>query len=369
MNPCLDALRRRFRSLGVANFILTKFSDIHFEESANIRYLCGFSGSNGLLLVTGRDAFLITDGRYKTQAEAETSGVQVFTYSGGMSVADAFAKELKSNKAIRLRGRTGIEQSRMTVEAADALRNHFPKIELVGTSGVVEGLQAVKSPDEIALIRKAVAATDKVFETILPLIKPGIRESELAAEITYQHKKFGAEKDAFEPIVASGKRSALPHGIASDKKIARGDFVTIDMGCSLGGYTSDMTRTVVVGKATAEQRKVYGLVLKAQQAACEAVQAGLACADLDRVARTIIADGGHKDHFTHGLGHGIGMEVHTAPRVSALSKDVLRAGMVVTIEPGVYIPDWGGVRIEDDVVVRDGGGEVLNRSEKRLIEV
>ncbi len=365
----IDALRRKFRSLGVANFLLTKLSDIHHEGSSSIRYLCGFTGSNATLLITGKDAFLLTDGRYVTQAKEQVKGATVIISGGGSSAADGFVRELKTNKAIKIRGRVGFEIARLTYDMHRSFTAAFPSAPLVETTAVVEQIAAVKEAAEIAATRRAVEITDKVFNSLLSDIKPGVTELEISAEVTYRHMKFGAEGDAFEPIVASGLRSALPHGRASMKKIKSGEFVTLDIGCIADGYTSDMTRTVVVGKASAEQKKIYAIVLDAQQRAAEAVKPGAGCADLDLLARKIITDAGYGDYFTHSLGHGIGLEVHGHPRLFKNSKDKLVTGNIVTIEPGIYISDFGGVRIEDDVVVTADGGEILNKSPKHLIEL
>ncbi len=365
----LDALRRKFRSLGVANFLLTKFSDIHHEGSSSIRYLCGFTGSNAVLLITGKDAFLLTDGRYINQAKEQVKGAIVITSGGGTSAADGFVQEFKVNKSIKFRGRVGFEVSRMTYQMHQLFTETFPDSPLVETTAVVEQIASVKDESEIAATRRAVEITDQVFLSLLADIKPGVSEMDIAAEITYRHMKFGAERDAFDPIVASGLRSALPHGRASMKKINSGDFVTLDIGCVADGYTSDMTRTVVVGKASAEQKKVYSTVLEAQEKAAAAVCPGAKCADLDLFARKIISDAGYGDYFTHSLGHGIGLEVHAYPRLHKNSKDKLVPGNIVTIEPGIYINDFGGVRIEDDVVVTADGGEILNKSPKNLIEL
>lgn len=369
MEERLEAVRRRFRSLGVSNFIFTKFSDVHHEHYANISYLCGFTGSNALLLVTGRDAYLITDGRYLNQAQAQVKGAKVFTYSNGSSLADAFVRELKQNKEIRFRGRVGFEVSRMTVDFLQQFEKTFPNVALVEARDVAEQIAAVKDESEIAATRKACSITDKVFQSLLGEIKPGMTEMELAAEVTYRHMKFGAERDSFEPIVASGERSALPHGRASMKKIKKGDFITFDIGCVADSYTSDMTRTIVVGKASAEQKKIYNLVLDAQKRSADAVQPGASCTELDGIARKIITDGGYGDKFTHSLGHGIGQEVHAYPRLHKASKDKLVVGNIVTIEPGIYVSGFGGVRIEDDVVVTTDGHEILTKSPKELIEL
>lgn len=369
MQQRLDALRRKFRSLGIANFFLTKLSDIHHEGSSSIRYLCGFTGSNAALLVTGSDAYLLTDGRYLNQANEQVKNAKVIIYSGGANASDAFVRELKSNKNIKLRGKVGFETARMTYEMHKAFSEAFPKSSLIETNGVVEQIAAVKDEAEIAATRKAVEITDKVFNSLLDDIKPGMTEMDIAAEVTYRHMKFGAERNSFDPIVASGLRSALPHGRASMKKIKSGDFVTLDIGCFYDGYSSDMTRTIVVGKASGEQKKVYNVVLEAQQRAAAMVAEGVKCADLDLLARKIITDAGYGEYFTHSLGHGVGLEVHGMPRLHKNAKDKLVAGNIVTIEPGIYISDFGGVRIEDDVVVTSDGGDILNKSPKHLIEL
>jgi len=361
MDQRINLLRRRFRSLGVANFLVRRLS--------NVRWLCGFTGSNGLLLVTGQDAHFITDGRYKNQANEQVKGAQIHIFSGGNNISDAFIREMKVNREIKFRGRIGIEAPFMTVEFYQMLRRTFPKSGLVETENVVEDLMMQKDKNEIKLIRNAVKITDEVFNEILAMIKPGVSEREIAAEITYLHMKKGAEKNSFESIVASGPRSALPHGIASDRKIGKNEFVTIDMGCFFKGYPSDMTRTVVVGKATNKQRDIYNVVLEAQKKAIKAAKPGAKCSDVDAVARNFITTAGYGDYFTHGLGHGLSFEVHARPTVSRISKTILKPGMVITIEPGIYIEGFGGVRIEDDIVITEKGCEILNRSPKNLIEL
>jgi len=331
--------------------------------------LCGYTGSNGILLVTSRDAYFITDGRYSNQAKEQVRDAKVFTYSNGKSVADAFIRELQNNKEIKFRGRVGIETQFMTIEFYQILGHTFSNSPLIETELVIEELAMVKEDNEIECIRKAVEITDKVFETVLPMVKPGVRELDLAAEVGYHHQKFGAQKNGFETIVASGPRSALPHGIASSRKIKKGDFVTFDMGCMFEGYASDMTRTVVVGKATKKQKKIYDVIFEAQAKAIEMVTPGNICSSADAVARKIISDAGYGSNFTHGLGHGLGLEVHARPVLNKTCKTRLKPGMVVTVEPGIYIDGYGGVRIEDDVLVTKDGNEVLNRSPKHLIEL
>ncbi len=366
MEDRLNRLRSKFRSLGVANFIATNFESF---KQTNIAYLCGYTGSNGLLLVTKREAYLITDGRYTTQALKEVKGAKVFIYSGGKSAVDAFMQEMKNNREIKFRGRIGIEAQYATAELIANLRATFPNSELIETTGVVEQVASIKDKDEIELIRKAVDITDKTFTEVLRHIKPGVSEKELSAEITYNHLKNGADKDSFESIVASGPRSAMPHGLASQRKIQSGDFITFDIGCFYKRYASDMTRTVVLGKADSRQREIYRIVQEAQQTAIDALKPGVRGSEIDKIARRIITDAGYGDKFIHGLGHGLGHLVHERPVLNTKAIDILKPGNVVTVEPGIYIEGFGGVRIEDDVVITDDGHEVLNRSPKELMEL
>lgn len=372
MNPTerLDLLRKRMRSKGLGYFLVAKFSDIHSGSGANIRWLCGFSGSNAVLALSSRRAVLITDGRYATQAQEETGGkVEIVVYQPAATLAQSFANSLNECGIFRRQGKIGFEAARLTYDFYQALRERFPHHTFVPLYGIVENLQVIKEPEEVDAIRTAAVISDRVFREVLPIIKPGVSELEVAAEITCRHRRYGAYKDAFDSIVASGVRSALPHGIASPKIIEEGDFVTLDFGCYADGYVCDVTRTVVVGNPSEEQIKVYDTVLSAQEAAIKAVRPGVSARKVDRVARERIAQAGYGSYFTHGLGHGIGMEVHAAPRLNSTSRDRLQPGMVITIEPGIYIPGWGGVRIEDDVLVTETGAEVLTTSPKQLIKV
>ncbi len=227
----------------------------------------------------------------------------------------------------------------------------------------------MKDEGEVALIRYATRITDKVFRKILSLVRPGVRECDIAAEISYWHRKYGAECDAFDPIVASGERGALPHARASEKIIRRGEMVILDFGCCYRGYHSDLTRTVSVGKPSAEMKKVYRIVYDAQMKAIDAVHSGVSARSVDAVARKHIRQNGYGRYFIHSLGHGLGIHVHEPLRLSVLSKSILQTGNVMTIEPGIYIPGCGGVRIEDDIVVKENGCEVLTKSPKELITV
>ncbi len=330
----------------------------------NVRYLSGYNGSNGMLVITPSQSFFLTDFRYWEQAKKQVKGSKIIF--GERDLFDDLPKlaVLKSRR-IKL----GFEPENISFTLHQRLKKLLPEALLVPTEKFVEFLMMIKDKEELENIKKAVQITDRVFSQILNFIQPGITEQDLASEIEYMMKKDGAEGPAFDTIVASGIRSALPHGRASQKKIKKGEFVTFDMGALVDGYCADMTRTIVIGKAKPRQKKVYQLVLKAQKKAISSARAGLRCDKLDKVARDVIKKAGFGKYFGHGLGHGIGLLVHDLPKLTTKSTEVLMPGMVVTVEPGVYIPNWGGVRIEDDVIITKKGCEVLNRSPKNLLEI
>jgi len=330
----------------------------------NIRYLCGFSGSAGLMIIKPHRAYFITDFRYKDQSAQQVKGAKV-TISKGDCISAL--KDLTEFHGKNLR--YGYEADHLICHDLKRIQDGLKGVLLIPTTEAVEQFSVVKDKTEIALIRKAIEITDTAFERILGYLRPGLRENEVCAELEYQMMTLGSDKPAFETIVASGYRSALPHGVASDKKIARGDFVTFDFGASYRGYVADMTRTVVVGKATSRQKKIYGLVSKAQAVAVKKVRAGVEGKVVDKAARDIIDRAGYKKYFGHGIGHGIGIYVHSKPNMGSKSTEILKKGMVVTIEPGIYLPGWGGVRIEDDVLVTTTGCIVLNKTTKKLLEV
>jgi Xaa-Pro aminopeptidase len=255
------------------------------------------------------------------------------------------------------------------VATLEGFKRDFPTLEFVSTTGVFENLRRRKTPEEIGLIRKAAELADRGFGHILPLLKPGIQEIEVALELEYFLRKNGSEGLAFATTVASGERSAMPHGGASERTVQQGELVTLDFGCVVGGYCSDMTRTVAVGKVSDELRSIYQAVLEAQTLALEAVGSGKRGQDLDALARNHLASRGYGEHFTHGLGHGVGLFVHEGPSLNQTSQDTLEASNVVTIEPGVYIPHLAGCRIEDLVLVTQNGQEVLSKSPKHLLEL
>jgi Xaa-Pro aminopeptidase len=349
----LNHLRAQFALLKVDSFLVT--------FPPHLRYLSGFSGSTGAGLITAGGATLLTDGRYADQVKSEVRQWRIAICPDGV------LEEIKRRRLLQPGQRVGFDGNTLTYAQYSLFKKTFPKAVFCPKVDCIEKIAVVKDEHEIANIRKAVEITDRVFSDILGIIKPGIREQDISAEISYRQRKYGAEGDAFETIVASGERGALPHGRASMKKIASRELVTLDFGCVYGGYHSDMTRTVAVGRPHPEAKKIYYTVLDAQLRAIEAARSGVKTGDLDAIARGFIRKEGYDRYFRHSLGHGLGLQIHEPPRISVLSTSTLQAGNVVTIEPGVYIAGLGGVRIEDDVVIRADHCDVLNRSPKELI--
>jgi Xaa-Pro aminopeptidase len=344
-------------------FIISSFA-VDSVRPYNIQYLCGFTGDAGMLIILPTRAYLLVDGRFHEQAERQSKAAKVIKCKS-RPVSDL--KDLKQfhgkNK------RYGYEAEFTTIVQLKILNENLGDVIMIPTEGAVETLSIIKDKGEIINLKKAIEISDIAFERILGYLKPGLREVEIAAELEYQMKMLGSEKPAFDTIIASGYRSALPHGVASEKKIARGDFVTFDFGAIYKGYVSDMTRTIVIGKATKRQKTVYNTVLRAQKAAIKRVKSGVDGKKVDAAARGIIDKAGFGKYFNHGTGHGIGIYIHVRPSLSPRISDILKTGMVVTVEPGIYIPKWGGVRIEDDILVGRNGCKVLNKASKKLLEV
>lgn len=334
-------------------------------DPINVGYLSGFTGSTAALLITPEAAVLVTDSRYAVQAARECPGWSLVVTPSGTTYADTIAAE-----ATRLGVRSlALEADYVTLAQFDRLRAKLPEVELKPCSGLVIPLRRVKDPEELARIRQACDLADRAFARLLEMLRPGVSEREIAIELDHWLRKAGSEKEAFDTIVASGWRSALPHGVASDKLLEPGDLVTVDFGARVHGYHSDLTRTVVLGQATERQREVYHVVLEAQRAALAAIRAGVDGREIDAVARNLIRERGFGDYFGHGLGHGLGRSVHDHPALSQHQEVILEADMVITVEPGIYIEGWGGVRIEDDVRVTADGCEVLTHAPKELIEI
>ncbi len=329
----------------------------------NLRYLCGYTGSNGLLLFLGRRRTFLTDGRYTEQAREEVRGARVVIAKGPL--LQTVAKVLESSKSARI----GFEADNTTVAAAAEMRKAVAKkVSWKPKSALVMGQRIIKDENELGLIRSAVAIGAEVFEKAREWIRPGVRECEVAGALELAAREAAADGMAFETIVAAGKRSALPHGRATGEPIPRCGFVVVDSGVILRGYCSDMTRTVHVGRASREERKWYEAVLKAQLAGIDAVKPGKTAGEVDQAARQVLRQAGLDRFFTHSTGHGVGLEIHEPPRLGKAQQEELRPGMVITIEPGIYIQGKGGVRIEDMVLVTAGGCEVLTPVDKQLIE-
>ena len=347
------------KAAGVDALLVTHLPDV--------RWLCGFTGSNAALVLTGRRAVLFTDGRYTTQAKDEAAGTKVVIATRPAVVV---ACEWIAAAGVT---RCGFDDGNTSVAALKQMRAAVPSaarrkiFEPVGW--LVAKLRWVKDADEIATMRAAAALGCRLFESILATMEPGMAETAVAAELEHAARIAGAEAMSFPTIVASGKRSGLPHGTASSAKLPRRGFVTLDFGVVLHGYCSDMTRTVHMGRALPGERDAYEAVLEAQEAGIGAVRAGAITADVDEAARNILRRAGLADWFTHSTGHGVGLEIHEGPRLAAKQTQTLEAGMVVTIEPGIYMPGKFGVRIEDMVLVTVKGGEILTPATKAWIEL
>jgi len=331
---------------------------------ANLRYLCGYTGSNGLLLFLRDRRTLFTDGRYTQQAREEVRGARVAIAKGAL--LESAAKLMPPRASVRL----GFEAEVTSVAAASAMRKAFPKkVSSKPTSGLVMRQRIIKDAEEQRILRSAVALGASVFETALGSIRPGVRESEVAGRLEFAAREAGADGMSFETIVAAGKRAALPHGRASAAPVPRRGFVVIDSGVILRGYCSDMTRTVHVGRISRQGRQWYEAVLEAQLAGVAAVKPGKTAGEVDQATRQVLRRAGLDRYFTHSTGHGVGLEIHEPPRLGKGQAEELRPGMVITIEPGIYIPGKGGIRIEDMVLVTAGGCEVLTPVNKELIEI
>jgi Xaa-Pro aminopeptidase len=329
----------------------------------NVRYLCGFTGSAGVLLASRRPVFF-TDGRYAEQAAAQVAGARVAIVKGGSLPLVAAACVKLGLK------RVAIESEHLTVAQLAAVEQALGKgIKLIPLAGAVEALRALKDAGEVALLRNAVELSSRLFRPLLRSLRTGVAESTVAAKLEYMARRAGAEAMSFETIVASGERSALPHGVASAAKLPAAGFVVLDYGVVLDGYCSDMSRTVHLGKVPDDARSIYSAVLDAQLAAISVVKAGVAAEEVDRAARQQLRHAKLHRYFTHSTGHGVGLEIHELPRLGAGNNAILQSGMVITIEPGVYLPGKCGVRIEDMLLVTERGYEILTPVTKKLIEL
>lgn len=335
-----------------------KVDGIFIKGDSSIRYFTGFTGGESLLYVDARRAVIITDSRYTLQVRQQAPECELVEHLHGFWPE---AARLPQSDNLALDG-DYFSYTEQCALAAVLPHAAWKNVNLVG-------LRAVKTPEEMQLIRRAVAISDEAFLQLLPHIRAGRKESELAAELEYNMRKLGSTKPSFETICASGKRSALPHGVASDKVVEEGDFITFDFGATYGGYCSDITRTVVVGKAAPWQKEIYDIVLQANLLGEKTLKAGLTGIQVDGAVRDFIGSKGYGPNFGHGLGHGVGLDIHEKPVLNRANGQPLPAGAVVTIEPGIYLPDKGGVRIEDTVLVTETGCERLTSVPKELKEL
>jgi len=351
-------LRERLRIDGLTGLVVV--------HGPNVRYLTGFTGSAAVLLVVADAAMLITDSRYEAQAPQET---------GDHARVEIVRSDLWGRVGQGIRGGRGagrgqgwaFESEHVPVDTARKLAD-AGLVDLVPVKGIVEDLRVQKSPDEIAAIRAAAQLAGEAWAAALPAVRPGVRERDVAVALEAELRRRGSEWHPFATIVASGPRSALPHARTSDRVIERDELVLLDFGAQIDGYCADLTRVVVAGRADERHRAMHDLVREAQQNALEGLRAGLTGRQGDALARRVIEARGFGEAFSHSLGHGLGLEVHEAPRMSRTSETVLPVDSVVTVEPGVYFPGWGGIRLEDDVWITSEGAELLSDGMTELVE-
>ncbi len=344
----LSRLRDRMRTAEIDSLVVS--------SPSNIFYLSGFRGSSGALLITQERSRLFSDFRYRLQAREQAPDCEFVEVPRRLlaRVGEAAGKDCLQ----RLR----YDPAHLTCEMRDQLAEGAPGLDLAPAEGLVEALRSVKSADEVERIKAAAALADAALARMVELLRPGATEREIALEGEFLMRRQGAEAAAFDVIVASGPRSALPHAETTDRRLLPGDLVVIDIGARVSGYCSDMTRTLAVQSAPKAAEDIYGIVYRAQRSAAAGVRAGAVCGDVDSIARAMIEEAGHGDDFGHGLGHGVGIDVHEAPRLAKDQEAALVAGNVVTVEPGIYVDDFGGIRLEDLLVVRAGGAETVTGS-------
>ncbi len=354
MSNRLDGLRRQLAQ--------NKLDAILISQSENRRYLSGFTGSAGFLFISGDKALLATDFRYVEQARTEAQAFEIVRIKGA---PPEWLPNLLAGSNIR---NLGFEDKDVPFgtykELTGVLSETGTRVSLIPTNGLVESLRAIKDRDELKLLEEAATLADVALEEVLPNVQPGISEKGLAWKLETVMRQGGSDPLPFEIIVASGPNSALPHARPTSRAISRGEPVVIDLGATVGGYSSDITRTICLGEEDSTFRRVYDIVLGAQLTAISTLQAGMSGEEVDRLARTVISQAGYEENFGHGLGHGIGLAAHEGPRLGPNSSDVLADGMVFTVEPGIYISGWGGVRIEDTVVLEEGKVRPLTKARK-----
>ena len=333
-------------------------------KQANVQYITGFTGDYGFAVVSPQKSIFFTNSL--NLENAQSSVKKPFAI---VEIKDNFIKTFSDLGVSFWGNRVGYEAETLTCSTYTKLKDSLKDVELCATTGMVEELRIVKSASEMKAIIRAQRITESVFNEVLEFVHEGVEERDIACEIDYRIRKKGGERSAFATIVASGPNTSRPHTIPSKRKLKTGDIVLFDMGTVINGYVSDMTRTVVLGEANSEVKKKYAVVLAAQQAAINGITSGMKCSEADLLARNIIQTAGYGDQFIHSLGHGVGLEVHELPSLTKQSQDILKENMVVTVEPGIYVPAWGGIRIEDMVVITDGKCKNLTQTPKTLIEI
>ncbi len=334
---------------------------LFLSAPSSLRYLYGFTGTNGIGLITSDLSYFATDWRYRDQAQEEVHGAELLVAQRDLVGA------IKDRNPLAENAKAGIEEHHLTYSVLAQIRKHFPKLELKLTEHLLGKLAAEKSPEEILMIKKAAQITARAWERLLPHLRAGVTEADVTAELNYIARQCGSQIEPFEPIVAAGPRSALPHARSSTRPFMHGDMVVIDFGCVVEGYGADFTRTIAVGEPDKKLREAYRVVKEAGELACAAARAPMKAIDLDAVARKHFEAHGLASYFNHSLGHGLGLDVHALPRIGPESKDMIPINAVVALEPGVYFPGLGGIRIEDDVLITATGCEVLTTASRELI--
>ena len=350
----LQKLRASFSKAGIDALFIT--------SPVNRRYISGFTGTAGAVLISEKAALFITDFRYMEQGKNQAVGFNVIEH--GRSLYETVQEKLQELGIKRL----GFEKHDLSYAQYETISKAF-SAELVPVDSLVEELRLIKTEEELLVMKQAAKIADDAYDYIQTKIKPGVREIEISNELEFFMRSQGASSSSFDIIVASGLRSALPHGVASDKIIQEGELVTLDYGAIFNGYCSDITRTLAVGEISDELKKIYDTVLEAQVRGVDGIKAGLTGREADALTRDYINEQGYGKYFGHSTGHGLGLEVHEQPALSARSETVLKPGMVVTVEPGIYIPGVGGCRIEDDIVITETGNERLTHAKKELIHL
>ena len=352
-NNRISKLRKTLRDMNLDGIYVTNLT--------NVRYLTGFTGSAGSVLVLENDQYFFSDGRYIEQSKEQVKNSTIHI------VGSAHYLAIKDNNIIPKGLKIGIESPFVSVDLFDNILTSLPHIQWEKVNDIIGVIAAVKDSHEIESLKTAIEITDHVFTEIIPELKIGAVEKNIAAKISYLFKMHGAEGDSYDSIIGSGYLGALPHATPSNKAFEEGDFVVMDFGALYNGYHADMTRTVVIGSATAKHKEIYDIVLKSQLAGINAAKAGMTGQALDGICRKVIEDAGYGDKFIHSTGHGLGLEVHTYPRISAYNTKPLLENYVITIEPGIYLAGWGGVRIEDDCLIQKDSCLPLNKSTKEML--